>query len=151
MSKKSKSYIMPTYGERDLVFSKGKGCYLYAPSGKKYLDAQRIKLDKRLLNNFYLNRGYYDTKIESSSAKYLDNNKFELNFTIHSGKKYFFNPFDLILPDNYNEKNFKPILSIFDEIKNTPYSLSKIELILDEIDIYANPENITKYRGKKLV
>ena len=29
---------MPTYGERDLVFSKGKGCYLYAPSGKKYLD-----------------------------------------------------------------------------------------------------------------
>ena len=29
---------MPTYGERDLVFSKGKGCYLYNPSGKKYLD-----------------------------------------------------------------------------------------------------------------
>ena len=38
MSKKPKSYIMPTYGERDLVFSKGKGCYLYTPSGKKYLD-----------------------------------------------------------------------------------------------------------------
>ena len=38
MSKKPKSYIMPTYGERDLVFSKGKGCYLYNPSGKKYLD-----------------------------------------------------------------------------------------------------------------
>ena len=38
MSKKSKSFIMPTYGERDLVFSKGKGSYLYTPSGKKYLD-----------------------------------------------------------------------------------------------------------------
>ncbi len=38
MNKKPESYIMPTYGERDLVFSKGKECYLYTPSGKKYLD-----------------------------------------------------------------------------------------------------------------
>ena len=29
---------MPTYGERDLVFAKGQGCYLYTPLGKKYLD-----------------------------------------------------------------------------------------------------------------
>ena len=29
---------MPTYGERDLIFAKGKGCYLYTHSGKKYLD-----------------------------------------------------------------------------------------------------------------
>ena len=32
------SYIMPTYGERNLIFSRGKGCYLYTPSGEKYLD-----------------------------------------------------------------------------------------------------------------
>ena len=38
MNKKSTSHIMPTYGERNLVFSKGKGCYLYTPSGIKYLD-----------------------------------------------------------------------------------------------------------------
>ena len=35
---KSKSFIMPTYGERDLAFARGKGCYLYTTSGKKYLD-----------------------------------------------------------------------------------------------------------------
>ena len=29
---------MPTYGERDLAFARGKGCYLYTTSGKKYLD-----------------------------------------------------------------------------------------------------------------
>ncbi len=29
---------MPTYGERDLDFARGKGCYLYTTSGKKYLD-----------------------------------------------------------------------------------------------------------------
>ncbi len=38
MKTKTKSYIMPTYGERDLVFSRGQGCYLYTQSGKKYLD-----------------------------------------------------------------------------------------------------------------
>ena len=38
MRTKSKSFIMPTYGERDLAFARGKGCYLYTTSGKKYLD-----------------------------------------------------------------------------------------------------------------
>ncbi len=38
MKKKSNTYIMPTYGERDLIFNKGKDCYLYTPEGKKYLD-----------------------------------------------------------------------------------------------------------------
>ena len=38
MKKNQNSYIMPTYGERSLVFVKGKGCYLYTQSGKKYLD-----------------------------------------------------------------------------------------------------------------
>ena len=29
---------MPTYGERNLTFTRGKGCYLFSKSGKKYLD-----------------------------------------------------------------------------------------------------------------
>ena len=32
------SYIMPTYGVRDLEFFKGKGCYLFTAKGDKYLD-----------------------------------------------------------------------------------------------------------------
>jgi len=38
MKTKNNSYIMPTYGERDLIFARGKGCYLFTKSGKKYLD-----------------------------------------------------------------------------------------------------------------
>lgn len=38
MKKNSNSYIMPTYGDRNLTFEKGKGCYLFTESGKKYLD-----------------------------------------------------------------------------------------------------------------
>ena len=38
MKTNHKSFIMPTYGDRDLVFIRGKECYLYTPEGKKYLD-----------------------------------------------------------------------------------------------------------------
>ena len=29
MKNKTKSYVMPTYGKKDLEFIKGRGCYLY--------------------------------------------------------------------------------------------------------------------------
>ena len=38
MSKRVNSYIMPTYGERTLEFSYGKGAYLFSNNGKTYLD-----------------------------------------------------------------------------------------------------------------
>ena len=38
MSKNKKSYLMPTYGERNLEFVKGQGCYLYTSKNLKYLD-----------------------------------------------------------------------------------------------------------------
>ncbi len=38
MKMNSTSYIMPTYGDRDLAFERGEGCYLYTASGQKYLD-----------------------------------------------------------------------------------------------------------------
>ena len=38
MSSKITSYIMPTYGERDLEFVKGKGCYLFTKEDESYLD-----------------------------------------------------------------------------------------------------------------
>ncbi len=38
MKTKNNSFVMPTYGERDLIFARGKGCYLFTNSGKKYLD-----------------------------------------------------------------------------------------------------------------
>ena len=60
-------------------------------SGKKFLNENMINFDKRLLNNFYKNKGYYNVKIDSSFANFLGNDKFELIFNISSGKKYYFN------------------------------------------------------------
>ena len=58
-------------------------------SGRKYLKEDIISLDKRLLRNFYLNKGFYDVKINSSFAKLIENDEFELIFNINANKKFF--------------------------------------------------------------
>ena len=58
-------------------------------SGKKYLNESLIQFDKRLLKNFYLNKGYYDISVNSTFAKLLNNDEFELIFNIDSKNKFF--------------------------------------------------------------
>ena len=45
-------------------------------SRNKYMNADNIERDKRLLKNFYLNKGYYDVVIESSNAVFNDDKNF---------------------------------------------------------------------------
>ena len=103
-------------------------------SKRKYLDVQRIELDKKLLKNYYKNNGYYNVSIESSSAQLVNDEYFELIFNINAGKKYYFRNITLELPSNYSSENFVNIISLFDKLKNKVYSLKKIEEILKEID-----------------
>ena len=103
-------------------------------SGKKFLNQNSVFLDERLLKNFYKNNGYYDVKINSSFAKLLDDNNFELIFNIDAGPKIYFGELDLKLPTDFDENNFSSIKKLFKKIKGDPYSINKIDDILDEID-----------------
>ncbi|MDA9076919.1 outer membrane protein assembly factor BamA [Candidatus Pelagibacter sp.] len=103
-------------------------------SGKKYLNENLINYDKRLLNNFYKNRGFFNVIIESSFANYLGNDEFEIIYNISSGKKFYFNEFNLNLPIDYERANFKQLDKIFRELKGENYSLNSIDKILKEID-----------------
>ena len=103
-------------------------------SGKKYLNENLINYDKRLLNNFYKNQGFYNVVIESSFASYLGNDEFEILYNISSGKKYYFNEFNLNLPIDYEEDNFNELNNIFRDLKGEKYSLNSIDKILNEID-----------------
>ena len=103
-------------------------------SGKKYLNENLINYDKRLLNNFYKNKGFFNAVIESSFANYLGNDEFEIIYNISSGKKFYFNEFDLNLPIDYERANFQQLDKIFKELKGENYSLNSIDKILKEID-----------------
>ena len=103
-------------------------------SGKKFLNENLVDLDKRLLNNFYKNKGFYDVVIESSFANYIGDDKFELIYNVLSGKKYYFNDLILKLPLDYDDSNFKELRSMFADLKGQSYSLNSIDDILDTID-----------------
>jgi outer membrane protein insertion porin family len=103
-------------------------------SGRKFLNQNSVYFDERLLKNFYKNNGYYNVKINTSFAKLIDNNNFELIFNIDSGSKIFFGKLDLNLPVDFDENNFISIKKLFKNIEGKPYSINAIDKILNEID-----------------
>ena len=110
-------------------------------SSKKNVDVKRFKLDENLLKNFYKNNGYYKVKINSSFAQIIDDKYFEIVFNIDAGQRYFFNELNLNLPVDYNSKDFENLNKLLTELKLKPYSLNRIENILDEIDDIALGKN----------
>ena len=102
-------------------------------SNKKYLDIDRINLDKRLLKNFYLNKGFYNVDIESSSAVFNENS-FELIYNINSGNKYFIQNAKLNVPIDYDAKHFEEVKKSINKLKDKKYSLIKINKVIKEID-----------------
>ena len=107
----------------------------------KYLDAARINLDKRLLKNFYLNKGYYQVNIENAYTQILDKTNFSLIFKIDAGKKFIFNDLKFTIPDDFDNDKFKGVTKVFEKLKNSTYSSKKIEKILDEIEVISMQEN----------
>ena len=103
-------------------------------SGKKYLNENIINLDTRLLKNFYLNKGYYNVEINTSFAKQITNDSFELIFNIDAKNKIYFNNLQLILPTDFNKENFSKLNTMLKNYEGEIYSFSVIENILDEID-----------------
>ena len=106
-------------------------------SGKKFLNENLVNFDKRLLTNFYINNGYYNVKINSSFAKLVTDENFELIFNIDAGEKIFFGELNLNLPVNYDKMNFVNLEKTLNELKNKPYSINAVQKITEEIDIIA--------------
>ena len=102
-------------------------------SNKKYLDINRVELDKRLLKNFYLNKGFYNVDIESSSAVFSENS-FELIYNINSGKKYYIQNVKLDIPIDYNTNDFIEVKKTINKLKDKKYSLNEINKVIKEID-----------------
>ena len=107
-------------------------------SKKVFLNQSLISLDKRLLENYYRNQGYYQVKILNSFAELDNEDSFRLVFNVDAGERFTFNNFSLSLPDDYKIEDFTKVNKIFKKLKNKRYSLESIELILTEIDKIAS-------------
>ena len=104
-------------------------------SGKKFLKEEIIEIDKRLLKNFYLNKGFYNVRINTSFAKLINKNEFELIFNINPNQKIFFGDMNFILPNDFDEKNYKDLNKLLVDLKGEPYSIYSVDKILNEIDL----------------
>ncbi len=110
-------------------------------SKNRFLNKELTELDKRLLKNFYLNKGYYQVNVEDVYSQILDDKNFSLTYKIDSGKRFTFNSFALEMPEDYNSKDFDDLRDIFKDLERSKYSYKAIESILDEIDQIAATEN----------
>ena len=109
-------------------------------SGKKFLHEHIIELDKRLLKNFYLNKGYHDVQINSSFAKMVEDNNFELIYNISAKEKFYFDNIELQLNNDFDISNFKEVVDFFKELKGEPYSIYRIKNIINKIENIALSE-----------
>ncbi len=103
-------------------------------SSKKFINPERLNLDKRLIKNFYLNKGFYDVKVNETFAQFTEDENFVLTYNINEGSKYYINKTKLILPPDYNENNFINVNKALKKLENKKYSLIKINSILKELD-----------------
>ena len=109
-------------------------------SGKKFLKEEIIEIDKRLLKNFYLNKGFYNVKINTSFAKLIDKNEFELIFNIIPNQKIYFGDMNFILPNDFDENNYKDLNKLLVDLRGEPYSIYSVDKILNEIDLITTNE-----------
>ncbi|MEM7440346.1 MAG: outer membrane protein assembly factor BamA [Pseudomonadota bacterium] len=94
---------------------------------------ERIEFDRQKLREFYLNRGYIDAEVVSSSASLQrERGGFGVNFQIREGQQYRFGKLTISSPEpDINPEEFYRELRIR---KNRPYDPRDVNVTLERLD-----------------
>ena len=101
-----------------------------------------INLDKRLLTNYYKSIGYYDVKVNSTSAELSDNTKINLNYNIDAGQRYFIDKISTTVDPVFDKEIFFPLKNSYQKIIGEYYSPFKVKNLLDELDELIEANNL---------
>ena len=126
---------------RDVITSQEAKLWKFI-SRNVYLNKGRIELDKRLLVNYYKNKGYYEVKISSSNVEYSEGEGFLLTFSIDAGKRYRFKKISANISDALDKSAFTSLESEFDKVIGDYYSQKKLVAILEEIDVLSEQKEL---------
>ncbi|MCH8168516.1 MAG: outer membrane protein assembly factor BamA, partial [Proteobacteria bacterium] len=96
-------------------------------------DPDRLELDKELLRQFYLGRGYADFTVLSAIAELApDREGFFITFTIDEGEKYTFGPMAVVVTARgLDREEFAALLP--DDLEGDTYDASEIEDIANDL------------------
>ncbi len=103
-------------------------------TSKKFVNPELISLDKRLLKNFYLNKGFYSVNINESVVEFTENNDFQLTYSIDAGQRFKIKTSKLLLPDDYDVKDFVDVKKKLKDLEGEYYSLNRLNKITKLID-----------------
>ena len=118
---------------RDVITSQESQFWKFI-SKNVYLNQERIKLDKRLLKNYYRNKGYYEVDIKSTDVEYTEGEGFILTYNINAGERYRFKKIFANISESLDKNAFLSLESKFNKLVGEFYSQKKLKLVLDEID-----------------
>ena len=99
-----------------------------------YLSKERIELDKRLLKNYYKNKGYYEVNVKSTNVEYSEGEGFVLTYNINAGKRYKFSKIFANISETLDQSAFFSLEDEFNKVVGNYYSQKKLKSILDKID-----------------
>ncbi len=99
-----------------------------------YLNKERVELDKRLLKNFYRNKGYYEVNVKSTNVEYAEGEGFVLTYNINAGKRYKFKKIFADVADTLDQEAFLTLEKDFNKLVGDYYSQQKLKSVLDKID-----------------
>ena len=117
-------------------------------STKKYLNQNRIKLDTRLLENYYKSKGYYQVKVLSTNVLYEEGGRFLLTYNINSGIRFKIEDISLKISEGLDEDYFAEITKDLPQLKNKYYSPKKIKKILDKINKLSTKKDLQFIKSK---
>ena len=118
---------------RDIITSQESQFWKFL-SKNVYLNQGRVELDKRLLKNYYKNKGYYEVEITSSNVEYSEGDGFILTFSIEAGKRYRFKKISANVSEALDKSAFSSLEKDFNKVVGDYYSQGKLTKILEEID-----------------
>jgi outer membrane protein insertion porin family len=103
-------------------------------------DADRLELDRELLRQFYLERGYIDFRVVSSTAELApERNAFFVTFTVSEGERYDFGtPSVVSSVPGLNAADFAPLLN---EIRpGRVYNAVQVERVIERMAFQAGQQ-----------
>ncbi len=118
---------------RDVITSQESKFWKFL-SRNVYLNNARVELDKRLLKNYYRNKGYYEATVTSSNVEYLEGEGFVLTYSIDAGDRYRFKKIFANVSESLDKNAFLSLETEFNKLVGKYYSQKKLNSVLEKID-----------------
>ena len=118
---------------RDIIVSEEYKFWKFLSKNTKYNNSN-IKLDTRLLTNYYKSIGYYDVQIVSTNAQITENNLTTLTYNINAGIRYKVSKISTNVSDVLDKQVFTSLEKSFNKVIGKYYSPFAVKKLLEELD-----------------